>query len=267
MTSVRDLANDHDTLQAIRNGIEAGDEIGPRIMMVGIIDGRGPFAGPTKMLIETDAEGQAIVDDYAKWGYAGIKIYSSVKPELVPGLVRAAHAKGLSVNGHVPAHMTARQFVEAGADQLQHINFVFLNFFDDVKDTRTPARFKVVAERGVELDLGGPEMRSFVELLRERGTVVDPTLVAFEDMFLDRPGRMGPSRYRTVGRMPPLWQRFIRAASGGLETTPRTDVVYRESYRRRFYPKRGWEEREHAANLVFRLDRRAEQASPVETHV
>ena len=42
--------------------------------------------------------------------------------------------------------MTAEQFVRAGADELQHINFVFLNFlFDDVKDdTRTPARFTSV---------------------------------------------------------------------------------------------------------------------------
>ena len=42
--------------------------------------------------------------------------------------------KGLRVSGHVPAFMTARQFVEAGADEIQHINMLFLNFFfDDVK--------------------------------------------------------------------------------------------------------------------------------------
>ena len=57
-------------------------------------------------------------------------------------IIKLAHERGLRVSGHVPAFMFADQFVEAGADEIQHINFVFLNFFfDDVKDTRTPARF------------------------------------------------------------------------------------------------------------------------------
>lgn len=227
VTSVRDLANDHDTLQAIRNGIEAGDEIGPRIMMVGIIDGRGPFAGPTKMLIETDAEGQAIVDDYARWGYAGIKIYSSVKPELVPGLVRAAHAKGLSVNGHVPAHMTARQFVEAGADQLQHINFVFLNFFDDVKDTRTPARFTAIAERAATLDLSSAPVRDFVKLLKEHHTVVDPTVTIFNEMLTARPGSISADYAPIADRLPPQVRRGL--LTGGLPVPEGKDQQYRDS--------------------------------------
>ena len=41
-----------------------------------------------------------------------------------------------------PNGITATQFVTEGADEIQHINFIFLNFFaDKVKDTRTPERF------------------------------------------------------------------------------------------------------------------------------
>ena len=125
----------------IRKSIEEGREIGPRIIMRGFMDGRGPYAGPTKVFVDTEQEAQTAIDNYAKLGYEGIKIYSSIKPELVPTIIRLAHDKGMRISGHVPAHMTAQQFVELGADELQHINFVFLNFFPEVKDTRTPARF------------------------------------------------------------------------------------------------------------------------------
>jgi hypothetical protein len=59
----------------------------------------------------------------------------------------------MRVSGHVPAFMNAEQFVRDGADEIQHMNFIFLNFmFDRVKDTRGPARFSEVAAHGAEID-------------------------------------------------------------------------------------------------------------------
>ena len=50
------------------------------------------------------------VDWYAAHGYEQIKVYSSMKPELVPAIIAEAHAKGLRVSGHVPAYMTASRW-------------------------------------------------------------------------------------------------------------------------------------------------------------
>src|SRR5262249_19110062 len=61
VTTVRDLANDTDTLLARRKRIEEGKEIGTRIVIAGIIDGRGPYQGPTKVLVSTEAEARAAV--------------------------------------------------------------------------------------------------------------------------------------------------------------------------------------------------------------
>ncbi len=153
----------------LKRRIEAGQEVGPRVFMSGIMEGPGPFAGPTKVLIDNEAQAREAVDNYAKLGYQGVKIYSSIKPELVPVIAKLAHEKGLRVGGHVPANMNARQFIEAGADEMQHINFVFLNFFfDEVKDTRTPARFTTVAQRASKLDLNSTEVRSFVQLMKDQ---------------------------------------------------------------------------------------------------
>lgn len=227
VTSVRDLANDPDQLDAILRDVAAGNLIGPRVMRLGIIDGKGPLAGPTKMLIDNEAEAHTAVDTYKKWGYDGIKIYSSVKKELVPDLIRYAHSQGLRVNGHVPAYMTAREWVDAGADEIQHINFVFLNFFDDVKDTRSPARFTSVADRAATLDLDSEAVSSFISLLKRHGTVVDPTVTVFHGMFTDRPGKVSADYAAIADRLPPQVRRSLLA--GGLSPPEGKDQRYRDS--------------------------------------
>jgi imidazolonepropionase-like amidohydrolase len=226
VTSVRDLANDTDTLLAMKRRIDAGEEIGPRIAMSGIIDGPGPFAGPTKVLVATDAKARDAVDNYAKLGYQAVKVYSSVKPELVPTIIKRAHEKGLRVGGHVPAFMTARQFVEAGADEVHHVNFMFLNFFfDEVKDTRTPARFTALGERAAKLDLNSPEVSSFIKLLQDRHTVVDPTVTIFHSMFTDRAGTVSAAYAPIASRLPPQIRREL--LSGGLPVPEGREQQYR----------------------------------------
>jgi imidazolonepropionase-like amidohydrolase len=226
VTSVRDLANDTDALLAMKRRIDAGEEIGPRISMSGIMDGPGPFAGPTKVLVDTEAKARDAVDNYAKLGYQAVKIYSSIKPELVPTIIKIAHEKGLRAAGHVPAFMTARQFVEAGADELHHINFVFLNFFfDEVKDTRTPARFTALGNRAGKLDLNSAEVSSFIQLLKDKHTVVDPTVTILYSMFTDRSGTVSAAYAPIAARLPPQERRAL--LSGGLPVPEGSEQNYR----------------------------------------
>src|SRR6202035_4368028 len=188
VTTLRDLANDIDLLLVLRKRWSDGSAIGPRVIMAGFLDGPGPYAGPTKVLVDNVAEINAAVDRYASLGYEQIKIYSSIKPELVPAIVARAKGHGLRVSGHIPAFMTAEQAVRDGYDEIQHVNFLFLNFlFDTVKDTRTPARFTEVGKHAAELDLGSEKVQAFLRLLKERHVAVDVTVNAFEGMFTDHP--------------------------------------------------------------------------------
>lgn len=228
VTMVRDLANDTDTLLGLKRRIEAGEEVGPRVFMSGIMEGPGPFAGPTKVLIDNEAQAREAIDNYAKLGFQGVKIYSSIKPELVPVIAKLAHEKRLHVGGHVPANMNARQFIEAGADEMQHINFVFLNFFfDEVKDTRTPARFTTVAQRGSKLDLNSTEVRSFVQLMKDQHVVLDPTVTIFYTMFTRQPGTVGPGYAPIASRLPPQVRRSL--LTGGLPIPKGSEQQYQDS--------------------------------------
>ena len=200
VTSARDMANDTDTFLKRVERFDKGTELGPFVLKAGIIDGTGEFAGPTKMRVDTAEQAIQDVDWYADHGYAQIKIYSSVKPELVPIIADRAHARGLRVSGHVPAFMSAQQFVEGGADEIQHINFIELNFlFPEVRDTRNRDRFIKVVEHAREFTPDKPEVRDFIGFLKQHHTVLDPTMGAFEGLFCGDPTAAMPARhYRTA---------------------------------------------------------------------
>jgi imidazolonepropionase-like amidohydrolase len=228
VTSVRDLGNDSDYVMAFRQKIEDGQSIGPRIVLAGLVDGPGPFQGPTNILAGNAEEAVKAVDFFADRKYEGLKIYSSVKPELVPLLASYAHERGLRVSGHVPAGMRATQAIDAGYDEIQHANMLFLNFMPDVTETRTPARFTEVAKRAADLDFQSEEVRAFIDKLREHGTVIDPTLSIFEHMFTARTGVISPTYATVAHRMPPQVRRNF--LSGGLPVPERMDARYRASF-------------------------------------
>ena len=229
ITSARDMANDLDAFPKRVARFDEGTELGPRVLKAGIIDGTGELAGPTTMRVDTAEQAIEDIDWYADHGYAQIKIYSSIKPELVPIMADHAHARGMRVSGHVPAFMSARQFVENGADEIQHINFVVLNFlFPEVKETRNRDRFIKVAERAREFTPDKPEVRDFIKFLKQHHTVLDPTLVAFEGLFCGDPTATTPGLDQIIPRFPPQIRRNMR--SGALEAPKDKQAAYRESF-------------------------------------
>ena len=229
VTSARDMANDTDNFLKRVARFDDGSELGPRVLKAGIIDGTGEFAGPTKMRVDTAEQAIRDVDWYADHGYVQIKIYSSVKPELVPIIADRAHSRGLRVSGHVPAFMSARQFVEDGADEIQHINFIELNFlFPEVKETRNRDRFIKVAEHAREFTPDKPEVREFIAFLKQHHTVLDPTMGAFEGLFCGDPTVVTPGLEDIVPRFPPQIRRLM--LSGALEVPKSKETAYREAF-------------------------------------
>jgi len=229
VTSARDMGNDIDELKHLEDQWNSGTAIGPRVWKAGFIDGHDPMQAPTGLYADSVEEARAAVNRYADLGYVQIKLYSSLHTDLVPDIVKTAHSRGLRVSGHVPNGMTATQFVEDGVDEIQHINFIFLNFFaSKVKDTRTPERFTAVGDYAAKLDLHSTQVNDFIELLKEHHTVVDVTLATFEPMFTGRPGQVSPDLAPVLNRLPAQIQRS--AYTGGLAVTSENDQLYKDSY-------------------------------------
>jgi hypothetical protein len=228
VTGVRDMAAEPAKRERMK-AWDTGETLGPRIAYAGIVDGPGPFQGPTQVLADTEAEARAAVDAMADAGFILVKVYSSVKPELVPAIVDQAGKRGLCVGGHIPAGMTADRAVRAGYDEIQHMNMLFLNFmFDRVPDTRTPARLTAVADGAADLDFDDPRTTDFIALLASKRITVDPTLQLFENLILDRAGQVATAYAPIADRLPPSVRRGL--LEGGLPVTPEQEPRYRDSF-------------------------------------
>jgi hypothetical protein len=192
--NVRDMANDPEAIYKLGDDVKNGSIIGPDIYALGFIDKRGEFSAPTGKLADTVEDALALVDFYAQHGFHGIKLYSSIEPQWVKPIAAYAHERDMEVKGHIPAYMNATQAIEAGYDEITHINMVLLNFLGaEELDTRTPTRFVVPGEQARNIDLQSTEVQEFITLMKEKNIALDPTLTIFMDMFLNEPGQVTPT--------------------------------------------------------------------------
>lgn len=231
VTSVRDLGNDNATVQQIIDETISGTVFGPHIVPAGFLEGESPYSARNGFVISTLEQAKRAVDWYAAHGYPQIKIYSSFPREHLRATVAYAHERGLRVSGHVPAFLRASDVVEAGFDELNHINQLMLNFLvDERTDTRTLQRFYLPAEKTAGLDFDGKAVREFIELLRSRGTVIDPTLTTF-DFLRQRDGEMSVAYAAIADHLPATLQRGLM--SGGMNIpNERLHALYNRSYAR-----------------------------------
>jgi hypothetical protein len=226
VTSARDVGNRADLVDDFKKRFDDGSAVGPHVYRAGFIEGRGPDAAHTEITATTEEEARAAVEFFHKRGYEMIKIYNSIKPELVPLLAQAAHARGMGVIGHIPAHMLANEAVRAGYDGIEHVNQLLLNFFADHEtDTRTPLRFSLVGDKAADFDPYSAQAKDFYALLREHKTVVDLTYSTFEPVYLAEPGKVLPGWISAVQRLPSQVQRSFLI--GGLPLAGKKELYAR----------------------------------------
>ena len=226
ITSARDVGNKPDVLDDFKKRFDEGSAVGPHLYRAGFIEGRGKDAAHSEVTAMNEAEAKAAVEFYAKRGYEQIKIYNSMPIELVPILAREAHAHGMGVTGHIPAHMLANEAVSAGYDGIEHQNQVLLNFFATHEtDTRTLQRFSLVGDELAGFDLDSKKAKDFFNFLHDHHTVIDPTVATFELTYVAGLGKLPPGTEKAVSRLPVQVQRSY--FTGGLNLEGKADLYSR----------------------------------------
>src|SRR5205814_3402958 len=104
ITTVRDVGNELEFIAEVRDAVAAGRGLGPRLLLAGVIDGEGPN-GLGLARAATPEEGRRWVNRYLAARFDQIKIYSSIKPEVLRAIAAEAHRHKLTVTGHVPNGM------------------------------------------------------------------------------------------------------------------------------------------------------------------
>ncbi|MEZ5917729.1 MAG: amidohydrolase family protein [Parvularculaceae bacterium] len=230
ITSVRDMGNEIDVLEPLRAKIESGALAGPRISMSGFIEGVSDTNNSTGELASNEGEAVDLVQMYAdRGGYHQIKVYSSVKGEWVPAMAAKAHENGMRVAGHIPAFSTPDEMIEAGYDEITHINQVMLSWvLAPEDDTRTLKRITGMA-KFAGLDLNSAPVQKTITMMAERGIAADPTTVIHEYGLTGRNGETRAGVVDYIDNMPVAVQRGAKVAMLNVADEAE-DAAYRDAF-------------------------------------
>lgn len=231
VTSVRDMGNGNAFLLNLTRDIDQGLAPGPRIVRDGMLEGRSPYSVRTGLLADTLDEALEDVRWYGQRGYRQIKIYNSLHPDWVAPVAQEAHRLGMGVTGHVPAFVTPDQAIEAGYNEIAHINQLMLGWLlQPGEDSRTTLRLTAMA-RAADLDLNSLPVRRTLALMREKGVALDTTAVALEVLMLSRAGEVPPSAVGYVDHMPIGYQRYRRRSFVDIDS-PAVDQTYKAAFQK-----------------------------------
>lgn len=176
VTGIRDMAADTDIATSLMRRANAGSILAPYTILAGFLEGPQLWAGPSDVLVSTEAEARAWVARYDSLGYKQVKLYNLVHPDLVPTIVAEARRRGMRVSGHVPRGLTVGNAIRLGFDEINHGAFLFSTFFQDSLYVPTMRAYSgVAAIVAPNVDVDGAAMTALIADLKAHNTVVDGT--------------------------------------------------------------------------------------------
>jgi hypothetical protein len=215
VTSVRDPGNDDVRTIDRRSRMAAGELLSPHVYPSSLIDGKGPYTAQVANVATSEAEAIALVDKAKANGFTGVKFYGTFNAAWLPASIREAHRLGLHVHGHIPAGLRPMDAINAGYDEITHINWVMMQAMPDsvIPVSNGIARFEGPGRYAKDVNLEGPAIKTIIGAMTSRHVYSDPTMVAFESLYVPENGDLSPSYAPFVGTMPPTTERGFR--SGG----------------------------------------------------
>lgn len=231
VTSVRDPGNDDSLTIDRRKRVAAGQLLMPHVYASSLIDGKGPNTAQVANVATSAAEAVALVDKARANGFIGVKFYGTLDPKWLPAAAGEAHKQGLHVHGHIPQGIRPLDAINAGYDEITHINWIIMQAMPDsvIQVSNGIARFEGPGRYAKDTDLDGEAIRTLISTMAARGIYSDPTMVAFESLYVPENGDLGDAYAPFVGTLPPTTERGFR--TGGF-AVPKdlTRADYRRSW-------------------------------------
>jgi Amidohydrolase family len=229
ITTVRDMGNDNAVLDVLIKRMDDGVIGGPHVIRSGFIEGRSPFSANNGIVVNSQQEAIDAVRWYGARGYWQIKIYNSMNPAWVPAMTKEAHRLGMRVAGHVPAFSTADEMMEAGYDEMTHINQYMIGWvIKPGEDTRTLFRLYVL-KRFPGIDLNSAKVQHTIGMMVDKKIAIDPTIGIHEQLTQNRDGQVPPGAVDYFDHMPIGYRRDAMKAL--IDTSaPGDDQAYRAAF-------------------------------------
>jgi len=177
ITTIRDPgASPVDVAVALREAVDSGTVVGPRIFTAGPIIA-DPGLGDSALRAEVRAQDAAGVDF--------IKLYAGIGPAALAAAVDEAHRHKLRVIGHLQ-RTSWTEAATAGIDFLTHAgnwHQAYLRPERRAEYEKLGGTMRARISWLEWLDVDGPAVDSLIRVLRERQVSIDPTLIAYHTKF------------------------------------------------------------------------------------
>jgi imidazolonepropionase-like amidohydrolase len=169
----------------LKLAIDQGKMAGPRIHVTGpYLDGKGSFTLQMRQL--TDAEdARRTVEYWISEGATSFKAYMNITPDELAAAVKAAHAHGLKVTGHL-CSIGFREAAALGIDDLEHGLFVDTEFFPDKKPGQCPDDPSAAEKSLLDLDIAAGPVQDMIRDLVAHHVAITSTLPVFETFVPNR---------------------------------------------------------------------------------
>lgn len=212
ITSVRDPGNDDIRTMGRRGRAAKGDLLFPNVYPSSLIDGKGPYTAQVANVATSQAEAIALVDRAKENGFVGIKFYGTFNPAWLETTVAEAHKLGLHVHGHIPAGIRPMDAIRDGYDEITHINWIIMQAMPDdvIKVSNGIMRFEGPGRYGKDVNLESQPIKTLIATMSSKKIYSDPTMVAFEGIYVPENGELSPSYASFVGTLPPAVERGFR---------------------------------------------------------
>ncbi len=182
ITTIRDCASDlGEQVLAWRKEIEAGTLIGPTIYTAGRkLEGKNSI-WKGDLEIENEAELDQMLDLLDTYKVDFVKITeNTLNGDLFLKSVKAAHARGYRVSGHVPYDLTIGQLAKAGYSSVEHASYLLRLGSDDDKITADLVSGKITraeADARYTAEFNQQLADQKYKTLGQAGLYVCPTLI------------------------------------------------------------------------------------------
>lgn len=207
VTGIRDMGSELDQVLEWRQEIEAGMQIGPRIVTSGpMLDGpQVPW--PSSVAVATPDEGRRVVRELKQRGADFIKVHSLIPRDAFFAIADEARQQGMPIAGHVPDVVRATEASAAGQQSFEHLIGIFEGSSpaedEFLTGTKSPGRFLATydVERARILFAALAKNRTWQTpvLVWERGFY----LIEEKDFNRDPLGKYAPDSWKTGS-----WRRF-----------------------------------------------------------
>ncbi len=190
VTVIRDMAGDTRALGSMKRDARVGDIAAPDLYFAALWAGPAFFADPRTAqasagevpgtmpgmrAIDSTTDLRLAVAEAKGTGATAIKLYAALSPELVAAATAEAHRQGLLVWAHAAmGGVSPAQMVSAGVDVVSHAPLLARQLGGEgyaalVKDSAAVTAVTFTT----------PTFDSLFGMMRERGTILDPTLFIY----------------------------------------------------------------------------------------